>query len=95
MAVTQREDTGQRGLVVTVHVAKPAHAFVADPPVELDRVYQSLDTIARSLGPNGANQAGALNQLLRSSSGLVMLAVAAGLMCVGALWLRSIVKVRF
>lgn len=38
-------------------------------PVELDRVYQSLDQIARSLGPNGANQAGALNQLLRSSAG--------------------------
>ncbi|WP_433030136.1 MCE family protein [Actinomycetospora sp. CA-053990] len=38
-------------------------------PVELDRVYQSLDTIARSLGPNGANRAGALNQLLRSSAG--------------------------
>jgi phospholipid/cholesterol/gamma-HCH transport system substrate-binding protein len=38
-------------------------------PVELDRVYQSLDTIARSLGPNGANRAGALNELLRSSSG--------------------------
>ena len=33
-------------------------------PVELDRVYQSLDTIARSLGPNGANRTGALNQLL-------------------------------
>ncbi|GAA4799240.1 hypothetical protein GCM10023200_40130 [Actinomycetospora chlora] len=38
-------------------------------PVELDRVYQSLDTIAKSLGPNGANQSGALNQLLRSSAG--------------------------
>ena len=38
-------------------------------PVELDRVYQSLDTIARSLGPNGANRTGALNQLLRSSAG--------------------------
>ncbi|GAA4940861.1 virulence factor Mce-like protein [Actinomycetospora succinea] len=38
-------------------------------PVELDRVYQSLDQIARSLGPNGANRAGALNQLLRSSAG--------------------------
>ncbi|MDD7938499.1 MCE family protein [Actinomycetospora lutea] len=38
-------------------------------PVELDRVYQSLDTIARSLGPNGANQTGALNELLRSSAG--------------------------
>jgi phospholipid/cholesterol/gamma-HCH transport system substrate-binding protein len=38
-------------------------------PVELDRVYQSLDTIARALGPNGANQTGALNQLLQSSAG--------------------------
>lgn len=38
-------------------------------PVELDRVYQSLDTIARALGPNGANRAGALNQLLQSSAG--------------------------
>ncbi|WP_433783750.1 MCE family protein [Actinomycetospora sp. CA-101289] len=37
-------------------------------PVELDRVYQSLDTISRALGPNGANQSGALNDLLRSSS---------------------------
>ena len=37
-------------------------------PVELDAVYQSLDTIATALGPNGANQTGALNQLLRSSS---------------------------
>lgn len=38
-------------------------------PVELDRVYQSLDTIARALGPNGANQQGALNRLLTSSAG--------------------------
>ncbi|MHC1562841.1 MCE family protein [Actinomycetospora sp. C-140] len=38
-------------------------------PVELDRVYQSLDTIAKALGPNGANRTGALNQLLRSSAG--------------------------
>ncbi|GLZ44659.1 hypothetical protein Acsp06_08440 [Actinomycetospora sp. NBRC 106375] len=38
-------------------------------PVELDRVYQSLDTIARALGPNGANRTGALNQLLQSSAG--------------------------
>ncbi|PVZ10229.1 MCE family protein [Actinomycetospora cinnamomea] len=38
-------------------------------PVELDRVYQSLDTIARALGPNGANSTGALNRLLQSSAG--------------------------
>jgi len=38
-------------------------------PVELDRVYQSLDTISRALGPTGANQNGALNQVLRSSAG--------------------------
>jgi phospholipid/cholesterol/gamma-HCH transport system substrate-binding protein len=38
-------------------------------PVELDRVYQSLNQLATSLGPNGANQAGALNNLLRSSAG--------------------------
>jgi phospholipid/cholesterol/gamma-HCH transport system substrate-binding protein len=38
-------------------------------PVELDRVYQSLDTISRALGPNGANADGALNRLLQSSAG--------------------------
>jgi phospholipid/cholesterol/gamma-HCH transport system substrate-binding protein len=38
-------------------------------PVELDRVYQSLDTISRALGPSGANRDGALNDLLRSSAG--------------------------
>ena len=37
-------------------------------PVELDRVYKSLDTIATSLGPNGANKNGALNGLLQSSA---------------------------
>ncbi|WP_433800434.1 MCE family protein [Actinomycetospora sp. CA-084318] len=37
-------------------------------PVELDRVYQSLDQLATSLGPNGANKDGALNGLLRSSA---------------------------
>lgn len=37
-------------------------------PVELDRVYQSLDSISRALGPAGANKTGALNQLLRSSA---------------------------
>lgn len=38
-------------------------------PVELDRVYQSLDTIAKALGPAGANRTGALNRLLHSSAG--------------------------
>jgi virulence factor Mce-like protein len=38
-------------------------------PVELDRVYKSLDQIATALGPNGANKNGALNQLLQSSAG--------------------------
>lgn len=37
-------------------------------PVELDRVYQSLNQLATSLGPNGANKDGALNGLLRSSA---------------------------
>ncbi|NMO93390.1 MCE family protein [Actinomycetospora sp. TBRC 11914] len=38
-------------------------------PVELDRVYKSLDQIATALGPNGANKDGALNRLLQSSAG--------------------------
>jgi virulence factor Mce-like protein len=37
-------------------------------PVELDRVYKSLDTLATALGPNGANKNGALNGLLQSSA---------------------------
>ena len=37
-------------------------------PVELDRVYKSLDTIATALGPNGADKSGALNRLLTSSA---------------------------
>ena len=37
-------------------------------PVELDRVYKSLDTIATALGPNGADKNGALNRLLTSSA---------------------------
>lgn len=37
-------------------------------PVELDRVYRSLEQLATALGPNGANRTGALNQLLRSSA---------------------------
>ncbi|MCD2192563.1 MCE family protein [Actinomycetospora endophytica] len=38
-------------------------------PVELDRVYKSLDTLATALGPNGANKDGSLNRLLQSSAG--------------------------
>ena len=37
-------------------------------PVELDRVYKSLDTIATALGPNGVDKTGALNKLLTSSA---------------------------
>jgi phospholipid/cholesterol/gamma-HCH transport system substrate-binding protein len=37
-------------------------------PVELDRVYKSLDTIATALGPNGADKNGSLNRLLTSSA---------------------------
>ena len=37
-------------------------------PVELDRVYKSLDTIATALGPNGADKNGGLNRLLTSSA---------------------------
>lgn len=37
-------------------------------PVELDRVYKSLDQLATSLGPNGANKDGSLNRLLQSSA---------------------------
>jgi phospholipid/cholesterol/gamma-HCH transport system substrate-binding protein len=33
-------------------------------PVELDRIYSSLDDLARALGPNGANQTGSLSRLL-------------------------------
>lgn len=33
-------------------------------PVELDELYASLDTLVTALGPNGANRAGALSDLL-------------------------------
>lgn len=33
-------------------------------PVEVDQLYASLDTISRSLGPNGVNQNGSLSDLL-------------------------------
>lgn len=34
-------------------------------PVEVDKLYQSLDSIAKNLGPDGANKNGALSQLLK------------------------------
>ncbi|GAA4530271.1 MCE family protein [Amycolatopsis samaneae] len=37
-------------------------------PVELDQLYGSLDTLAKALGPNGANSGGALSDLLRTGS---------------------------
>ncbi|MGH3358750.1 MAG: MCE family protein [Nocardioidaceae bacterium] len=37
-------------------------------PVELDRVYESLDELATALGPEGANKDGALDRLLSSSA---------------------------
>lgn len=37
-------------------------------PVELDQLYASLDTLAKSLGPNGANSTGALSDLLHTGA---------------------------
>jgi phospholipid/cholesterol/gamma-HCH transport system substrate-binding protein len=37
-------------------------------PVELDRIYSSLDDLAVALGPNGANQGGSLSKLLKTSA---------------------------
>ncbi|WP_340683380.1 MCE family protein [Amycolatopsis coloradensis] len=37
-------------------------------PVELDQLYSSLDTLAKALGPNGANADGALSELLRTGA---------------------------
>ena len=34
-------------------------------PVEIDKLYQSLDSIAKDLGPDGANKNGALSRLLK------------------------------
>ena len=35
-----------------------------DTPVEIDRLYQSLDEVAKVLGPEGANKDGALSELI-------------------------------
>src|SRR5690349_8733257 len=35
-------------------------------PVELDRIYGSLQALTRALGPNGVNKDGTLNNLLRA-----------------------------
>ncbi|GAB3399723.1 Mce/MlaD family protein [Flindersiella endophytica] len=37
-------------------------------PVELDRIYSSLDDLAVALGPEGANQEGALSDLLKTGA---------------------------
>ncbi|MEC3973722.1 MCE family protein [Amycolatopsis sp. H20-H5] len=37
-------------------------------PVELDQLYASLNTLAKSLGPNGANANGALSDLLKTGA---------------------------
>lgn len=37
-------------------------------PIEIDQVYASLSQLTRTLGPNGANKAGALNELLTASA---------------------------
>jgi phospholipid/cholesterol/gamma-HCH transport system substrate-binding protein len=37
-------------------------------PIELDRIYASLDDLNQALGPNGANRNGALSDLLRVSA---------------------------
>jgi phospholipid/cholesterol/gamma-HCH transport system substrate-binding protein len=37
-------------------------------PVELDQLYDSLDKVSTALGPNGANQNGALSDLLKTLS---------------------------
>jgi phospholipid/cholesterol/gamma-HCH transport system substrate-binding protein len=37
-------------------------------PLELDQIYQSLDDIAVALGPDGANQDGALTRLLQNTA---------------------------
>ncbi|WET77900.1 MCE family protein [Amycolatopsis sp. QT-25] len=37
-------------------------------PVELDQLYSSLDTLAKALGPQGANADGALSELLRTGA---------------------------
>lgn len=37
-------------------------------PVEMDRIYSSLDDLTRTLGPDGANKSGALNDVLSAGS---------------------------
>lgn len=58
-----------------VHTEGPVMADGADiplaetaSPVELDRIYESLSTLANALGPNGANRNGSLDTLLASGA---------------------------
>ncbi|NHC21602.1 MCE family protein [Nocardioides sp. IC4_145] len=57
------------------HTSGPVMADGADiplaetaSPVELDRIYESLSTLANALGPNGANKDGSLDTLLASGA---------------------------
>lgn len=38
-------------------------------PVELDRIYQSINKLSTALGPNGVNRKGALSQLVAATAG--------------------------
>jgi phospholipid/cholesterol/gamma-HCH transport system substrate-binding protein len=52
-------------------VLKDGHKMTEDDtavPLELDQIYQSLDDLAVSLGPDGANKDGALSRLLDSTA---------------------------
>ncbi|MDN4175336.1 MCE family protein [Nocardioides sp. SOB77] len=58
-----------------VHTEGPVMADGADiplaetaSPVELDRIYESLSTLANALGPEGANRNGSLDTLLASGA---------------------------
>jgi len=56
--------TGGPVMADDAEIALPATAV----PVELDRIYSSLDDLARTLGPNGVNADGTLNNLVSASA---------------------------
>lgn len=56
--------TGGAKLAADAHI--PMSRTVV--PVELDRIYSSLDDLTRTLGPDGANRSGALNDALAAGS---------------------------
>lgn len=55
---------GDRKLADGADIALPETAS----PVELDRIYSSLDELSTALGPNGANRNGSLDTLLAASA---------------------------